>query len=188
MFRRLLSTAARTVASRSGARFFVSSASAAKTVFASSAAVATAAFAMSHFSPVAQCASVPISGVPGTAQERSFLALKPDAVQRHLIGKIIQRFEEKGFKLVALKMITPTEEMAKAHYADLANKPFFGGLVKFFSSGPIVAMVLSTFSFFRWCTVGVVHVFPRPVDDKHQALQPLHTLTALAFRCGRART
>ena len=74
-------------------------------------------------------------------QERTFIAVKPDGVQRGLVGKIIARFEEKGFKLVALKMISASEDLLKLHYADLSQKPFFPGLVKFMSSGPVVAMV-----------------------------------------------
>ncbi|CAN0151911.1 unnamed protein product, partial [Ectocarpus fasciculatus] len=81
------------------------------------------------------------TGVPGTAHERSFIAIKPDGVQRQLVGEVISRFEKKGYKLVAMKMIWPTKEMAANHYADLSKKPFFSGLVDYFSSGPIVAMV-----------------------------------------------
>lgn len=73
--------------------------------------------------------------------ERTFIAVKPDGVQRGLVGEIIARFERKGFKLVALKMLKPTTEMAQGHYKDLASKPFFNGLVDYFSSGPIVGMV-----------------------------------------------
>ena len=57
------------------------------------------------------------------------------------MGKIIDRFEKKGFKLVALKMISPTEELLKEHYADLKAKPFFPGLIKYMLMGPVVAMV-----------------------------------------------
>jgi len=85
--------------------------------------------------------SVPIHGVPGTKQERTFIAVKPDGVQRGIVGEIIRRFETKGYKLVAIKMIRPTEDFAAQHYDDLKSKPFFPGLVKFFSSGPVVAMV-----------------------------------------------
>lgn len=86
------------------------------------------------------CESLPVYGKAGTNQERTFLAIKPDGVQRGLIGDIIARFEKRGYKLVGLKMVWPTEDMAKTHYADLSKKPFFPGLVKFFSSGPIVCM------------------------------------------------
>jgi len=77
----------------------------------------------------------------GTAKERSFIAVKPDGVQRNLVGEIIGRFEKKGFKLVALKMIQATKEQAEGHYEEHKGKGFFAGLVQFFTSGPIVAMV-----------------------------------------------
>lgn len=62
-------------------------------------------------------------------------AIKPDGVQRGLISTVIERFEKKGYKLVAMKMLWPSKEKAESHYADLAKKPFFPGLVKYFSSG-----------------------------------------------------
>ena len=89
-----------------------------------------------------QCEALPVYGKAGTNQERTFLAVKPDGVQRGLVGDIIARFEKRGYKIVGLKMVWPTEEMAAAHYADLKKKPFFPGLVKFFSSGPIVCMCI----------------------------------------------
>lgn len=66
-------------------------------------------------------------------RERTFLAIKPDAVQRGLVGDIIKRFEQRGYKLVALKMIVPSEKLLQQHYAELANKPFFTGSLKFHS-------------------------------------------------------
>ena len=75
------------------------------------------------------------------ARERSFIMLKPDAVQRGLVGKIIQRFEEKGFKLVAMKCMVASKEHMESHYADLSGKGFFNGLVKFMTSGPVIPMV-----------------------------------------------
>mmetsp|Transcript_14757 Transcript_14757/g.17983 ORF Transcript_14757/g.17983 Transcript_14757/m.17983 type:complete len:221 (-) Transcript_14757:159-821(-) len=86
------------------------------------------------------CDAVPVQGVPGTNMERTFLAVKPDGVQRGIIGDIIARFEKRGYKLVGLKMVWPTEKMAQDHYADLSKKGFYKGLCKFFSSGPIVCM------------------------------------------------
>ncbi|CAL7933564.1 unnamed protein product [Xylocopa violacea] len=74
-------------------------------------------------------------------KERTFIMIKPDGVQRGLVGKIIQRFEEKGFKLVAMKMLWPSEDLLKKHYSDLASRPFFPGLIKYMSSGPVVPMV-----------------------------------------------
>ena len=85
--------------------------------------------------------TVPPAGVPGSNFERTFIAIKPDGVQRMKVGNIIQRFESKGFKLVAMKMCQPTKEKAEGHYQDLAKKPFFPSLVEYFCSGPIVAMV-----------------------------------------------
>lgn len=75
------------------------------------------------------------------ARERTFIMVKPDGVQRGLVGKIIKKFEQKGFKLVALKFTWPTKELLEKHYADLAARPFFPGLVKYMSSGPVVPMV-----------------------------------------------
>ncbi|MBO9541203.1 nucleoside-diphosphate kinase [bacterium] len=72
--------------------------------------------------------------------ERTFLAVKPDGVQRGLVGEIIGRFEKKGFKLIGLKLMQVTREQAETHYGEHAGKPFFGGLVDFITSGPIVAM------------------------------------------------
>merc|ERR1712217_247060 len=74
-------------------------------------------------------------------RERTFIMLKPDAVQRGLVGEIIKRFEQKGFKLVAMKMMHASEELLKEHYADLSSKAFFPGLVKYMGSGPVVPMV-----------------------------------------------
>eukprot|EP01117_Protostelium_nocturnum_P020338 TRINITY_DN909_c0_g1_i4.p1 TRINITY_DN909_c0_g1~~TRINITY_DN909_c0_g1_i4.p1 ORF type:complete len:156 (+),score=51.48 TRINITY_DN909_c0_g1_i4:153-620(+) len=74
-------------------------------------------------------------------QERTFIAIKPDGVQRGLVGEIIARFEKKGFQLVALKFVHVTKEHAEAHYSDLSSKPFFNGLCEYLSSGPVVAMV-----------------------------------------------
>jgi len=76
----------------------------------------------------------------GTERERSFIMIKPDGVQRGLVGDIIKRFEQKGLKLVAMKFMWASEDLLKTHYADLAGRPFFGGLVKYMSTGPVVPM------------------------------------------------
>ncbi|MCT7974180.1 nucleoside-diphosphate kinase [Laspinema olomoucense] len=73
--------------------------------------------------------------------ERTFIAIKPDGVQRKLIGEIIRRFEAKGFTLVGLKMMSVPRELAEKHYEVHQEKAFFPGLVKFITSGPLVAMV-----------------------------------------------
>ncbi|KAN0080855.1 Nucleoside diphosphate kinase [Elaphomyces granulatus] len=75
------------------------------------------------------------------ANERTFIAIKPDGVQRGLIGPIISRFEQRGFKLVAIKMVSPSRAHLENHYADLSEKPFFPGLITYMLSGPIVAMI-----------------------------------------------
>ena len=79
--------------------------------------------------------------VEGKTRERTFIMIKPDGVQRGLIGTIIARFEQKGFKLVAMKLSAPGKEHFEKHYSDLSSKPFFGGLVAYAASGPVCAMV-----------------------------------------------
>merc|ERR1739848_151630 len=74
-------------------------------------------------------------------RERTFIMLKPDAVQRGLVGEIIKRFEKKGFKLVAMKMMHASVEHLKEHYADLSKKGFFPDLITYMASGPVVPMV-----------------------------------------------
>ena len=78
-------------------------------------------------------------------EERTFVALKPDAVKRGLMGKIIERFENKGLKIIGLKMLQVTDEIAEKHYEEHIGKPFYPGLVKYITSGPIVAMVVQGF-------------------------------------------
>lgn len=73
--------------------------------------------------------------------ERTFLAIKPDGVQRALVGEIIRRFESKGFTLVGLKLMNVSRELAEEHYGVHRERPFFAGLVEFITSGPVVAMV-----------------------------------------------
>jgi nucleoside-diphosphate kinase len=74
--------------------------------------------------------------------ERTLILVKPDAFARNLTGEIIGRFERKGLRLVALKLMTMTRELAQQHYAEHEGKPFFEELVSFITSGPLVAMVL----------------------------------------------
>jgi nucleoside-diphosphate kinase len=74
-------------------------------------------------------------------REQTYIMIKPDGVQRALIGNIIGRFEAKGFKLVALKMETPSKEHLEAHYADLKSKKFFPSLIAYMQMGPVVCMV-----------------------------------------------
>ena len=74
--------------------------------------------------------------------ERTLVLVKPDGVQRALSGEIINRFEKRGFQVVALKKCLMSRETAEKHYAEHMGKPFFPGLVEYIISGPIVAMVL----------------------------------------------
>ncbi|KMZ59634.1 Nucleoside-diphosphate kinase [Zostera marina] len=73
--------------------------------------------------------------------EQTFVMIKPDGVQRGLVGEIIGRFEKKGFSLKGLKFVNVERDFAEKHYADLSSKPFFGVLVDYIISGPVVAMV-----------------------------------------------
>lgn len=74
--------------------------------------------------------------------ERTYAMIKPDGVQRGLVGELISRIETKGYDVVAMKMLTIPRELAERHYGEHQGKPFFDGLVSFITSGPVVAMVL----------------------------------------------
>ncbi|THH33992.1 hypothetical protein EUX98_g313 [Antrodiella citrinella] len=76
-----------------------------------------------------------------SVQERTYIMVKPDGVQRGIVGDIISRFEKRGFKLTALKLVHATPAHLEEHYADLKGKAFFPGLIKYMASGPVVAMV-----------------------------------------------
>lgn len=74
--------------------------------------------------------------------EKTFLMIKPDGVQRNLVGAIVGRLENKGFRIAGAKLMQVSEELAKTHYQEHEEKPFFGELVDFITSGPVFAMVL----------------------------------------------
>ena len=74
--------------------------------------------------------------------ERTLVLVKPDGVARALIGEVISRIERKGLTLAALELRTVSEETAKAHYAEHAERPFFASLIEFITSGPVVAMIV----------------------------------------------
>ena len=74
--------------------------------------------------------------------ERSLVLLKPDCVQRRLVGTIISRFEEKAINIIAMKLIQVTPELSKQHYAEHVEKPFYPGLEEFITGAPVVAMVV----------------------------------------------
>src|SRR5690625_979006 len=73
--------------------------------------------------------------------KKTFLMVKQDGVQRHIIGEIVHKFEKKGFKLVAAKLMNIPNELAQEHYGEHADKPFYDELVDFITSGPVFAMV-----------------------------------------------
>ncbi len=74
--------------------------------------------------------------------QRTLILLKPDCVQRRLMGRIIARFENKGLNIVAMKMLRVTPELARQHYAEHVDKPFYPGLEKFITGAPVVAMIV----------------------------------------------
>jgi nucleoside-diphosphate kinase len=78
--------------------------------------------------------------------DRTLILIKPDAFARNLSGEIIARFERKGLRIAALKHMTMSEELAKQHYAEHEGKPFFGELVEFITSGPLIAIVLEGYA------------------------------------------
>ena len=75
--------------------------------------------------------------------ERTFVMFKPDCVQRGLVGRILARFEEKGLRLVAMKMLRITPDVAKQHYAEHVSKPFYPGLEEFITAAPVVGCVFA---------------------------------------------
>lgn len=74
--------------------------------------------------------------------QKTFVMVKPDGVQRGLIGEVVRRIEQKGYRISAMKMFTIDESLAKQHYGEHEGKPFFGELVSFITSGPVVAMTV----------------------------------------------
>ena len=94
--------------------------------------------------------------------ERTFVAIKPDGVKRGLIGRIIQRFEDKSYKIVAIKMMNVTPEIAAKHYEEHFGKPFYPELIDFITSGPIVAMVVEG----RNAIKGVRHIVGSTKPDE----------------------
>mmetsp|Transcript_5143 Transcript_5143/g.4885 ORF Transcript_5143/g.4885 Transcript_5143/m.4885 type:complete len:190 (-) Transcript_5143:53-622(-) len=112
-------------------------------IFAFLATIASAAaFApSSSFSGSAISAGVTSDSALSMAMERSYIMIKPDGVQRGIVGDIVTRFETKGYKLSAMKTKMATKELLDTHYGDLVDKPFFPGLRDYMMSGPVVCMV-----------------------------------------------
>lgn len=74
--------------------------------------------------------------------EKTFVMIKPDGIKRGLVGRIIERYEQKGLKISAAKLVNATIDLAEKHYAEHASKPFFSELISYITSGPVMAMVL----------------------------------------------
>jgi nucleoside-diphosphate kinase len=84
--------------------------------------------------------------------------IKPDGVQRRVVGEIIHRFEKKGFQLKGMKLTTPSKEILEEHYRDLKAKPFFPKLMNYMTSGPVVAMV-SASNMKSKCHYYIMHIY-----------------------------
>src|SRR5436190_19426535 len=74
-------------------------------------------------------------------KEQTFIMIKPDGVERGLIGEVIQRFEKKGFQIMACQMLTASRQLLEEHYVELKDKVFFARLIEFMRSGPVIVMV-----------------------------------------------
>lgn len=98
------------------------------------------------------------------AVENTFIMVKPDGVARALVGEVIDRFERKGLKLVEIRSLTITEDLARTHYAEHVERPFFPELLEFITSGPVVAMEWSGES-----AVSVCRVLMGATDPKQAA-------------------
>jgi len=98
------------------------------------------------------------------ALERTFVLLKPDAVARRLCGEVLGRFESKGLKIVAMKMLSVTPELSRRHYAEHVNKGFYPLLEEFITSGPVVALVLEGPG-----AIGVVRTMLGPTNGRDAA-------------------
>ena len=110
--------------------------------------------------------------------EKTLVLVKPDGVQRSLIGEVISRLERRGLKLVAMKLMQVDEDLARRHYGEHAARPFFPGLVDFITSAPGVAMV--------WEAENAVEVVRKTMGDTSPANSPLGTIRGdLALDIGR---
>ena len=100
--------------------------------------------------------------------EQTLVLVKPDGVQRGLVGQIIARLEQRGLKLAALKLMQVDDDLARRHYAEHVDRPFFGGLVQFITSSPIVAMV--------WEADNAVSIVRRTLGETNPANSPAGTI------------
>ena len=98
------------------------------------------------------------------ATERTLILVKPDGVERRLTGRILARFEERGLKIVGLKLLQVTQELSRKHYAEHVNKPFYPQLEQFITAGPIVAIVAEGPG-----AIGVVRAMLGPTNGRDAA-------------------
>lgn len=94
--------------------------------------------------------------------ERTFAALKPDSVKRGLMGKILSRFEDKGYKIIAMKLTNVSKELAEKHYAEHFGKPFYNNLITYITSGPVLAMIIEGEN----AILGVRHIVGKTNPDE----------------------
>lgn len=95
-------------------------------------------------------------------EERTFVAVKPDGVRRGLVGEVLRRFETKGYKVIGLKMLQVSNELAAAHYAEHEGKPFYPRLLRYIQSGPVVAIALQGYN----VVAGARHMMGATDPDK----------------------
>ena len=98
--------------------------------------------------------------------ERTLILIKPDGVQRGLIGRIVDRYEERGLRIVGMKLMVADRALAERHYEVHREKPFFGGLIEFITSGPLVAMAVEGPNAIAVCRVSMA---PRNRSTRHRA-------------------
>ena len=115
--------------------------------------------------------------------ERTLVLIKPDGVERGLVGEIITRFEKKGLKIPAMKVLTMSRELAEEHYAEHVGKPFYEKLVKFMTSGPIVAMIIEGREAIKVVrklagATDPVEALPGTIRGDFSVLEPANTLHA----------
>ena len=126
------------------------------------------------------------------AEERTLILVKPDAFERGLTGEVLARFERKGLRLAALKLMQADEDIANVHYEEHTDKPFFGELVEFITSGTLVAMVLEGPNAVKAARQVIGATDPVEADPARSAASsaprsPSTSSTARTRRVGRAR-
>lgn len=107
--------------------------------------------------------------------EQTLVLIKPDAVERNLIGKILSEYERNGLKIVEMKLLNATTEIAKKHYAEHIEKPFFNDLVEYITSGPLVALILEGEDAIR--RVRALNGATNPTDASDNTIRALYGIS-----------